>query len=57
MSLTVAVVRPERSGLRWGELVALTIPQIGPGSRCITVDRKVVEVAGHLDVEALTNRK
>ena len=40
------------SGLRWGELTALTIPQVGQANRVITVDRKVVEVAGHLYVEA-----
>ncbi len=40
------------SGLRWGELAALTIPQIDQAGRIITVDRKVVEVAGHLYVEA-----
>ncbi|MGH3402149.1 MAG: tyrosine-type recombinase/integrase [Streptosporangiaceae bacterium] len=45
------------SGLCWGELTALTIPQIEPDSRCITVDRKVVEIAGHLYVEAPKNRK
>ncbi|HTR94615.1 MAG TPA: site-specific integrase [Trebonia sp.] len=45
------------SGLRWGELTALTTRQIDPGSRVITVDRKVVEVAGHLYIEAPKNRK
>jgi len=45
------------SGLRWGELTALTVPQIDPVDRCITVDRKVVEIAGHLYVEAPKNRK
>jgi integrase len=45
------------SGLRWGELTALTVPQIDPTGRIITVDRKVVEVAGHLYVEAPKNRK
>jgi integrase len=45
------------SGLRWGELTALTIPQIDQTGRVITVDRKVVEVAGHLYVEAPKNRK
>jgi integrase len=45
------------SGLRWGELAALTIPQVGPGARVITVDRKVIEVAGRLYVEAPKNRK
>ena len=45
------------SGLRCGELTALTIPQIDQAARVITVDRKVVEVAGHLYVEAPKNRK
>jgi integrase len=45
------------SGLRWGELIALTIPQLDQAARVITVDRKVVEVAGHLFVEAPKNRK
>jgi integrase len=45
------------SGLRWGELAALTIPQVSANTRVITVDRKVVEVAGHLYVEAPKNRK
>jgi hypothetical protein len=36
----------------WGELAALTIGQVGQADRVITVDRKVVEVAGHLYVEA-----
>ena len=45
------------SGLRWGELAALTIRQVDTGTRVITVDRKVVEVAGHLYVEAPKCRK
>jgi integrase len=45
------------SGLRWGELIALTVPQIDQDARVITVDRKVVEVAGHLFAEAPKNRK
>jgi integrase len=45
------------SGLRWGELAALTITQIDPPTRVIGVDRKVVEVAGHLYLEAPKNRK
>jgi hypothetical protein len=45
------------SGLRWGELTALTIPQIDQAARAITVDRKIVEVAGHLYLEAPKNRK
>ena len=44
-------------GLRWGELIALTIPQTDQDARVITVDRKVVEVAGHLFLEAPKNRK
>jgi integrase len=45
------------SGLRWGELVALTVAQVDRVARVISVDRKVVEVAGHLFVEAPKNRK
>ena len=45
------------SGLRWGELTALTIAQVDQANRVITVDRKVVEVAGHLYVEAPKCRK
>jgi integrase len=45
------------SGLRWGELTALTIPQVDQSGRVITVDRKVVEIGGHLFVEAPKNRK
>ena len=45
------------SGPRWGELTALTIPRIDTAARVITVDRKVVEVAGHLYLEAPKNRK
>ena len=45
------------SGLRWGELAALTIPQIDSAARAITVDRKIVEVAGQLYLEAPKNRK
>jgi integrase len=40
------------SGLRWGELTALTIPQVDQAARVITVDRKVIDIAGHLHVEA-----
>jgi len=36
------------SGLRQGELFALTADQITPGGRVIDVDRKVIEVAGAL---------
>jgi integrase len=45
------------SGLRWGELTALTIPQVDQAGRVITVDRKVIEMAGHLCIEAPKNRK
>jgi integrase len=45
------------SGLRWGELAALTIAQINQAARVITVDRKVAEIAGHLYLEAPKNRK
>jgi integrase len=45
------------SGLRWGELTALTVPQVDQTARVITVDRKVVDIAGHLFVEAPKNRK
>jgi integrase len=45
------------SGLRWGELIALTIAQVDQAIRIITVDRKVIEVGGHLYVEAPKGRK
>jgi integrase len=45
------------SGLRWGELAALTIGQVAQVARVITVDRKVVEVGGHLYAEPPKNRK
>jgi integrase len=45
------------SGLRWGELIALTVSQVDPNARVIGVDRKVVEVAGQLFLEAPKNRK
>jgi integrase len=45
------------SGLRWGELAALTTGQVAPAARVITVDRKVVEISGRLYVEAPKNRK
>jgi integrase len=44
------------TGLRWGELTALTIGQVDTGARVIAVDRKVIEVAGHLYVEPPKNR-
>src|ERR1700751_2130122 len=45
------------SGLRWGELAALTIAQVAQAARVITVDRKVVEVGGGRCVKAPKNRK
>jgi integrase len=45
------------SGLRWGELVVLTADQVNLNARVIVVDRKVVDVAGHLYTEAPKNRK
>ena len=45
------------SGLRWGKLAALTVSQVDRDGRVITVDRKIVEVAGHLYDEAPKNRK
>jgi integrase len=45
------------SGLRWGELVALGADQVDPDGRMISVNRKVVEVRGHLYVETPKNRK
>jgi hypothetical protein len=45
------------SGLRWGELTALAIGQVDDDARVITVDRKVIEVAGHLYIEAPKGRK
>jgi integrase len=45
------------SGLRWGELTALTVAQVDPAARVIAMDRKVIEVAGHLYLEPPKNRK
>ena len=45
------------TGLRWGELIALTAGQINQTQRVVTVDAKVVEVRGHLFVEEPKNRK
>jgi integrase len=36
------------SGLRWGEIAALTVAQVSQAARVITIDRKVVEVSGRL---------
>jgi integrase len=45
------------SGLRWGELIALSRMQLSQEGRVITVDRKIVEVAGHLYLEPPKRRK
>ncbi len=45
------------SGLRRGELIALTVPQVDEAGRGITVDRKVVEISGQLYFEVPKNRK
>jgi len=45
------------TGLRWGELAALTAAQVSPEARAVAVDRKVIEVRGRLYVEAPKNRK
>ena len=45
------------TGLRQGELFALTAAQIDPAARVIDVDRKVIEVAGQLIGGAPKGRK
>ena len=45
------------TGLRWGEIAALTIAQINQAARVVTVDRKVIEVGGKLYIEAPKGRK
>ena len=45
------------SGLRQGELFALTTGQIDPAARVIDVDRKVIEVSGKLLTGAPKGRK
>ena len=45
------------TGLRQGELFALTADQIAAAARVITADRKVVEVSGKLYLEAPKGRK
>lgn len=42
------------SGLRWGELVGLSAGQVG---RVVAVDKKVIEIRGHLYVEPPKGRK
>lgn len=45
------------TGLRWGELAALTITQIDQATRTVTVDRKVIEIGGKLHTEPPKGRK
>jgi integrase len=45
------------TGLRWGELAALTIAQIDQATRTVTVDRKVIEIGGKLHTEPPKGRK
>ena len=45
------------TGLRQGELFALTMGQVDPAARVIDVDRKVIEVAGQLHTGAPKGRK
>jgi integrase len=45
------------TGLRWGELAALTTAQISPAARTVDVDRKVIEIGGTLYLEAPKGRK
>ena len=45
------------SGLRWGEVAALTTGQIDPAARVVTVDRKVIEIGGRRYVEPPKCRK
>ena len=45
------------TGLRQGELFALTISQIDPAARVIDVDRKVIEIGGTLLTGAPKGRK
>ena len=45
------------TGLRWGEVAALTTAQIDPAARVVTVDRKVIEVGGQQYFEPPQGRK
>ena len=45
------------TGLRWGELAALTVAQITPATRTVVVDRKVIEIGGKLYAEPPKGRK
>ena len=45
------------TGLRWGELAALTHTQITPATRTVDVDRKIIEIGGKLYAEPPKGRK
>jgi integrase len=45
------------TGLRWGELAALTTTQIDTATRTVTVDRKIIEIGGRLYAEHPKGRK
>jgi integrase len=45
------------TGLRWGELAALTVAQITPATRTVDVDRKIIEIGGTLYSEPPKGRK
>ena len=45
------------TGLRRGETAALTVSQIDPTDRVITVDRKIIEIGDTLHLEAPKGRK
>ena len=45
------------SGLRWGEMAALTADRVDPARRCITVDRQVVETRHELSLGPPKNRR
>jgi integrase len=45
------------TGLRWGEIAALTTAQVDRDTRTVTVDRKVIEIGGQQYVEAPKGRK
>jgi len=45
------------TGLRWGELAALTHPQADPATRTVTIDRKIIEIGGTLHLEPPKGRK
>jgi integrase len=45
------------TGLRWGELAALTTAQVDTDTRTVTVDRKVIEIGGRQHLEPPKGRK